>query len=69
VSGELPAYISAPAKMELPHAGELIEAFFKPKENRTSRAGFHKEVYLIRGRGELRSPAGVQRTPLRISNI
>lgn len=35
VSGTLPKYLSAPAKIELPKAGELMEAFFKPEENRT----------------------------------
>jgi len=41
VSGELPDYLSAPVKIELPRAGELIEAFFKPKENRTSNHPFY----------------------------
>ena len=34
VGGELPTYLSTPAKIELPKVGELIEAFFKPEEKR-----------------------------------
>ena len=41
VSGELPDYLSAPVKIELPRAGELIEAFFKPEENRTAGHPFY----------------------------
>lgn len=41
VSGELPEYLSAPVKIELPKAGELLEAFFKPVENRTPNHPFY----------------------------
>lgn len=33
-SGELMPYLSSPVRIDLPNAGELIEAFFKPIENR-----------------------------------
>ncbi|MBQ8848710.1 MAG: helix-turn-helix transcriptional regulator [Clostridia bacterium] len=39
--GELPPYLSSPAKIGLPNAGELIESFFKPTENRTSSHPFY----------------------------
>ena len=39
--GTLPDYLSAPVKIDLPKAGELIEAFFKPSENRTSGHPFY----------------------------
>ena len=41
VSGELPAYLSLPVKLALPTAGELVEAFFKPTENRTPNHPFY----------------------------
>lgn len=41
ISGTLPEYLSAPRKIELPKAGELIEAFFKPIENRTPSHPFY----------------------------
>lgn len=40
-SGELPEYLSAPTKIDLPNAYELIEAFFKPIENHTSCHPFY----------------------------
>lgn len=40
-SGSLPDYLSAPVKIELPKAGELIEAFFRPAENRTPDHPFY----------------------------
>jgi len=39
--GILPDYLSAPVKIDLPKAGELIEAFFRPSENRTSGHPFY----------------------------
>ncbi|MBR2354341.1 MAG: helix-turn-helix domain-containing protein [Clostridia bacterium] len=33
VNGSLPDYLTRPVKIELPRAGELIEAFFKPMEH------------------------------------
>ena len=41
VSGMLPDYLAAPVKIELPRAGELIEAFFKPMENHTPNHPFY----------------------------
>ena len=41
VSGTLPEYLSLPVKIELPKVGELIEAFFRPVENRTSSHPFY----------------------------
>ncbi len=41
VGGTLPDYLSAPVKIELPRAGELIEAFFKPVEDRTPNHPFY----------------------------
>ena len=41
VSGKLPDYLSAPVKINLPRAGELIEAFFKPVEERTPNHPFY----------------------------
>lgn len=43
LSGELPEYLSQPVKIELPNAGELIEAFFSPVEN---HAAVHPFYYL-----------------------
>ncbi len=42
-SGTLPDYLSAPTKIELPNAGELIEAFFTSTK---SRAVLHPFYYL-----------------------
>ena len=39
--GILPEYLSKPVKIELPQAGELIENFFKPTENRSSNHPFY----------------------------
>jgi len=41
ISGSLPEYLSIPVKIELPKAGELIEAFFEPVENRTPSHPFY----------------------------
>ncbi len=41
IQGKLPKYMSAPVKIELPRAGELIEAFFKPVKNRISNHPFY----------------------------
>ena len=41
VNGTLPEYLSSPVKMVLPNASELIEAFFRPMENRTSKPPFY----------------------------
>lgn len=41
VSGELPEYLSAPRKLELPNAGELIESFFTRIESRVSGHPFY----------------------------
>jgi len=41
ISGTLPEYLSLPVKIELPKAGEMIEAFFRPAENRTSNHPFY----------------------------
>lgn len=40
-SGELPEYLSAPTKIELPNAYELIELFFTPIENHISCHPFY----------------------------
>ncbi|MBQ7336098.1 MAG: helix-turn-helix transcriptional regulator [Clostridia bacterium] len=40
-TGALPTYLSVPAKIGLPNAGELIEAFFKPVENHISNHPFY----------------------------
>lgn len=39
--GVLPAYLSSPVKIDLPKASELVEAFFRPSENRTSGHPFY----------------------------
>lgn len=39
--GELPAYLSEPIKLELPHATELIDAFFKIAQKNPSNHTFH----------------------------
>lgn len=41
VSGTLPEYLTLPVKIEFPNAGELMEAFFKPEENRTQSHPFY----------------------------
>ena len=41
VSGVLPDYLAAPVKIDLPRAGELIEAFFKPVKDRTPNHPFY----------------------------
>ena len=41
VGGTLPDYLSSPVKITLPRAGELIEAFFKPIEDRTPNHPFY----------------------------
>ncbi len=41
VQGELPAYLSVPLKLGLPHAGELIERFFDPPDTRTAAHPFY----------------------------
>lgn len=41
VSGALPNYLSAPVKIDLPRAGEWIEAFFQPVEDRTPNHPFY----------------------------
>ncbi len=41
ISGELPQYLSAPVKIELPQAGELFEAFFAPIKNHTTQHPFY----------------------------
>lgn len=41
VSGTLPEYLSSPVKIELPEARELVEAFFRPVENRASSHPFY----------------------------
>ncbi len=43
ISGDLPDYLSAPVKIDLPCACELIDAFFQPTENHTS---YHPFYYL-----------------------
>ena len=45
VSGELPDYLSAPTKLDLPNAHKLIEAFFRPIENHRT---CHPFYYLSR---------------------
>ncbi len=39
--GELPVYLSKPAKIKLPGIGELVESFFKPAEAHTSSHPFY----------------------------
>lgn len=46
--GELMPYLSSPTRIELPNAGELIEAFFKPIENRTANHPFYYRSCLYR---------------------
>ena len=41
ISGELPAYLSKPVKIEIPNAYELVESFFRPINNRVSRHPFY----------------------------
>ena len=41
LSGELPEYLSAPLKIELPDSGKLIESFFEPVENHTTSHPFY----------------------------
>jgi len=41
VNGSLPDYLSAPVKIDLPFAGELIEAFFKPLKHHTPNHPFY----------------------------
>ncbi len=41
VSGELPQHLSSPVRLELPNAGELIEAFFTSAESRVSTHAFY----------------------------
>lgn len=43
ICGELPSYLSAPVKIELPRAYELIDAFFKATE---SAIAYHPFYYL-----------------------
>ena len=43
ICGELPSYLSAPVKIELPRAYELIDAFFKATESTIS---YHPFYYL-----------------------
>ena len=43
ISGELPEYLSAPTKIDLPRAHEQIDAFFRPTELHTS---YHPFYYL-----------------------
>ena len=43
VSGELPYYLSAPVKIDLPHLSELVNAFFHPIESHTV---YHPFYYL-----------------------
>ncbi|MBE6588936.1 MAG: helix-turn-helix transcriptional regulator [Ruminococcaceae bacterium] len=39
--GELPEYLASPVKLELPNAGELMEAFFVPTEHHTHNHPFY----------------------------
>lgn len=39
--GEIPSYLASPVKIELPNAGELMEAFFQPTENHSSGHPFY----------------------------
>ena len=41
ISGELPEYLSVPTKIDLPRAHELMDAFFRPTELRTSYHPFY----------------------------
>ena len=41
VSGELPEYLSEPKKIDIPHAYELIDAFFQPVEDHVSHHAFY----------------------------
>ena len=41
MNGTLPEYLSSPVKIEFPKAGELMEAFFGPGENRTQCHPFY----------------------------
>ena len=41
ISGELPDYLSVPVKIELPHASELIDAFFRSTEHSAASHPFH----------------------------
>lgn len=43
IAGELPPYLSAPGKIELPDAHKLVESFFRPVEAHTS---YHPFYYL-----------------------
>jgi AraC-like DNA-binding protein len=41
VSGTLPDYLSEPTKIDLPRAGELIDAFFNPTNNHVTNHPFY----------------------------
>ena len=41
ISGELPEYLSAPIKIDLPEASELIDSFFDPLGNHASNHPFY----------------------------
>ncbi len=41
VAGELPEYLSIPGKIDIPNGKELMEAFFKPVNNRAAHHPFY----------------------------
>ena len=41
ISGEMPDYLSAPAKIDLPGVSELIDAFFSPIEKQSAQHPFY----------------------------
>ncbi len=74
VSGNLPDYLSAPVKIDLPRAGELIEAFFKPMEDHTTNHPFYYfsrlyELLWQIDESELRLPAKYKKLRAALSEI
>ena len=74
VSGTLPDYLSAPVKIELPRAGELIEGFFKPVEDRTPNHPFYHlsrlyELLWQIDESELRLPAKYKKLQAALAEI
>lgn len=74
VNGSLPDYLCTPVKIELPRAGELIEAFFKPMEHHTPNHPFYDLSCLYRllwqiDESESRIPAKYKKLQAALSEI
>jgi hypothetical protein len=74
VSGELPDYLSNHVKIDLPRAGELMEAFFKPMEHHTPNHPFYYLSCLYRllwqiDESESRIPAKYKKLQAALSEI